>query len=144
MATSPTPTPSTAPTAAPTAPSVPPATTSPTSSLAASVEPIGSVLYQEPPEAGPVPVTLTIAGIGVDLVPVVEVGVLEDGDMEIPGADEIGWYRFGPRPGEAGVAVLAAHIAYNGRSGVFGSLARIDPGDVVEVGFADGTSRRFS
>ncbi len=123
----------------------PDTTTTPAASpLAEAVQPIGSALYEEPADPAPAPISLTIADLGVEAAPVVDVGVLDNGDMEIPGADEIGWYRFGPNPGENGTAVLAAHIAYNGRDGVFRNLTQLQPGDVVEVGFADGSTRRFA
>ena len=42
--------------------------------------------------------------------------------MEIPGVDEVGWYRYGAAPGRPGSTVLAAHIAYDGVDGVFRHL----------------------
>jgi hypothetical protein len=120
-------------------------TTVPTVDYASRVKPLGSAIFDpdavEPPP--PPPVTLTIESIGVRNAPIVDVGVLDNGEMEIPGRSEVGWYQFGPRPGEEGSSVLAAHIAFNGSPGVFRRLARIDPGAVFEVGFADGSSQRF-
>lgn len=135
--------------ASPTTSNVPDTTnpTSPTSSpprspLADAVRPLDSAIY-EPPVELPPPVTLTIDRLGVDSSPIVAVGVEDNGDMEIPGAREVGWYRYGPRPGEQGSAVLAAHIAYNGVDGVFRYLTRLDVGDTFEVGYADGTTTEF-
>ncbi len=106
---------------------------------------IGDARYQPPTPQDPseIPTSITIDGIDVSRAPVVEVGVLSNGEMEIPGATEVGWYRFGPSPGAQGSSVLAAHIAYNGRDGVFRFLADVDIGTVVEVGFADGHVERF-
>ncbi len=116
-----------------------------TSPLAELVKPLGSATYD--PETllatGPVPVGLHLETIGVDNAPVIPVGVLDNGEMEIPGATEVGWYRFGPSPGENGSAVLAAHIAYNGRNGLFRKLDQMQPGDSFEVAYDDGTTRRF-
>lgn len=64
--------------------------------------------------------------------------------MEIPPAKEVGWYRFGAVPGETGAAVLAAHIAYNGRNGAFRRLVDVELGERVEVELADGTTRAFA
>jgi hypothetical protein len=64
-------------------------------------------------------------------------------EMEIPGAREIGLYRFGPVPGESGSAVLAAHIAFNARDGVFRDLDDLEVGGVVEVSYDAGSSKRF-
>ena len=69
--------------------------------------------------AGPVPRQLQLPTIGVVDAPVTSVGVEPNGDMEIPGAREVGWYQYGPTPGADGSAVLAAHIAFNGVDGVF-------------------------
>ena len=115
------------------------------SPLADLVKPLGSALYD--PDAAlrtsPVPVGLHLETIGVDNAAIIPVGVLENGEMEIPGASEVGWYRFGPSPGEIGSAVLAAHIAYNGRNGVFRQLDQVQKGDAVEVAYDDGTISRF-
>jgi sortase (surface protein transpeptidase) len=88
-------------------------------------------------------VTLTIGDIGLTDAPIRAVGVGPTGDMEIPGAEEIGWYRFGPRPGEAGSAVLAAHVAYNGRDGVFRHLADLQPGAALTITFDDGSAHDY-
>lgn len=115
-----------------------------TSPLAALVRPLGSARFvpgSRTPAA--MPVTVSIPAIGIDDAPIVDVGVLPDGGMEIPGAREVGWYRYGPLPGESGSAVLAAHVAFDGRNGVFRRLADLEPGSVVEVAFDDGALARF-
>jgi len=121
---------------------VAPETTSPFADL---VKPLDSAVYD--PDAAlptsPVPVGLHLETIGVDDAAIIPVGVLENGEMEIPGASEVGWYRFGPSPGEIGSAVLAAHIAYDGRNGVFRQLDQVQKGDAVEVAYDDGTTSRF-
>lgn len=63
--------------------------------------------------------------------------------MEIPGATEVGWYRFGATPGASGSAVLAAHIAFNGVDGVFRRLSDIDVGETFSIEFEDGSLREF-
>lgn len=89
---------------------------------------------------GPRPVGLTIDALGVRAAEVLGVGVEDNGDMEIPPADQVGWYQFGAKPGdEAGSAVLAAHIAYNGRDGVFVDLDELSVGARIEVVYDDGT-----
>lgn len=111
--------------------------------LADQIEFIGSSLEAASGEDGPVPVSLDIPGLGVTGATVTDVGVEADGDMEIPDASEVGWYRFGPRPGDTGSAVLAAHIAYNGVDGVFRNLTEMRSGDRFSVTFSDGSSRSF-
>jgi LPXTG-site transpeptidase (sortase) family protein len=89
------------------------------------------------------PVSLDIPAIGVTGGPVIAVGVEPNGEMEVPPADEVGWYRFGPTPGQAGATVLAAHVAFDGRNGIFVRLDELSPGDEVTVGLADGTTATY-
>lgn len=89
------------------------------------------------------PTSLAILDIGVTDARVIPVGVNADQSFEVPPADQVGWYRFGPTPGADGSAVLAAHIAFDGVDGVFRHLADTEVGAIVEVGFADGTSQRY-
>lgn len=67
------------------------------------------------------------------------------GQMDVPNnVTEVAWYEYGPSPGEAGSAVLAAHVDLESRGpGVFYGLADLELGAVVLVGFDDGTTRRF-
>ena len=84
------------------------------------------------------PVGLRIPSLGID-APVLPVGVDANGEMEVPEATDVGWYRFGPAPGAEGSAVLAAHVDYDGRRGVFFELRRLEPGARLDVTFADGS-----
>ena len=81
--------------------------------------------------------------LGIELAPIDPVGVEPNGEMEIPGADGVGWYAFGPSPGETGSAVLAAHIAYNGVDGVFRDLVDSQVDDVFTVVFDDGSESDY-
>lgn len=119
-------------------PAAPPST----SELAALVAPAGSTATLPEATTGPVPVGLRYEAIGAD-APVLSVGVAPNGDMEIPGAAEVGWYRYGPTPGREGSSVLAAHVAYGGQDGVFRRLAGATPGDRFDVTYDDGSVRTF-
>jgi sortase (surface protein transpeptidase) len=92
--------------------------------------------------AVPAPARLTIDRIGVD-ARVVAVGVAADGTMEVPAAQDVGWYRFGPAPGAPGSAVLAAHVDFDGEEGAFFRLRELGPGDAVVVTAADGGTQRY-
>ena len=96
-----------------------------------------------PPAAVAQPVRLRIADLRIGAAPVIPVGVEANGELEVPPASEVGWYRFGSAPGEAGSSVLAAHIAYDGEDGVFRHLADVSPGALVDVELDDGTSRSY-
>lgn len=86
-----------------------------------------------------VPLSLSIPALGVE-APIVALGVDGEGRMDIPrDVDEVGWYRFGPTPGDDGSAVLSAHVDSRSQGpGVFFRLGTLRPGDVVELESADG------
>lgn len=86
------------------------------------------------------PVRLVLRARGLDAA-IVAVGVDQHGAMALPtDVDRVGWYRFGPAPGDAeGSAVLAGHVddAEQGL-GALSRLAGARPGDRVEVVLASG------
>ncbi|HST65732.1 MAG TPA: class F sortase [Mycobacteriales bacterium] len=93
----------------------------------------------------PAPVEVELPSIGVR-TKVDPVGVDEQGDLQIPeDVADIGWYRFGPRPGDpAGSAVFSGHVdsAEQGQ-GAFYRLRELDPGDKVVVRTGDGKARTY-
>ena len=96
-----------------------------------------------PPARPGVPVRIAIPSIGVEHA-VVPVGVRPDGKMEVPGVDDAGWWAPGPRPGAThGSSVIAAHVDFDGRPGVFRDLQRLEVGSDVIVTDDGGTSRRY-
>ncbi|HEY6634356.1 MAG TPA: class F sortase [Acidimicrobiia bacterium] len=103
-----------------------------------------SLLTDLPVATGPYPVRLVVDELGVD-APVQPHGVDSDGRMDVPNnIDDVGWYRFGPSPGDPGSAVLAAHVDLAGPGrGVFYDLGELEPGDEVEVRYDDETTARF-
>ena len=116
------------------------------SPLAALVESAGNMrldLDAALDALGPEPVGLSIPDIDLDDVRVKDVGVQANGEMEIPGATEVGWYRWSPSPGEPGSSVLAAHIAFGGRDGVFRNLDDLQVGDRFVVHYDDNSTREF-
>ena len=97
-----------------------------------------------PMAAAPVlrPDRVRVPAIGLD-APIVSVALEPDGQMEIPSATDVGWYRLGPAPGQQGSAVLAAHVDYGGQRGAFFDLRSAPVGAEVIVD-GDGVSRRFT
>ncbi len=66
-----------------------------------------------------IPVRVQIPAIGVDSV-LMRLGALADGTMEVPPVGfPAGWYSNAPTPGELGPAILAGHVDWGGRPGVF-------------------------
>jgi Sortase domain len=71
------------------------------------------------------------------------VGIEEDGELEIPDEDEIGWWEHGSAPGLPGATVLAAHVSWNHTTGPFNRLGRAEIGERLEVDAGDGTTRVY-
>jgi sortase (surface protein transpeptidase) len=88
------------------------------------------------------PVSIAVPAAGVD-APVVAVGLRSDGTMEVPGVDLAGWYEPGPRPGEAGPAVIVGHVDSRDGPAVFYRLGGLQPGDRITVGQQGGGSHAF-
>ncbi len=96
------------------------------------------------PEQRPAPVRLAVPARGVDTA-VDPVGVEPDGQMTIPAdVGRVGWYRFGPAPGDDGSAVIAGHV--DDREQGLGAMAPLRDaavGDEVVVTDAAGTAGRW-
>lgn len=90
------------------------------------------------------PLTLSAGSIGIEAAPIRPVGVDGDGYFDVPAREEVGWYSFGPAPGERGSSVLAAHISTDGQPGVFKDLRDLDTGHQLSVGFDDGSTELFT
>ncbi len=102
---------------------------------------------ETPPAAATVslPVRLSIASIGVDTI-IQPTGLTNDGDMAISdNAVEVAWYRLGPKPGEAGSAVIAGHYGWkDGVGSVFNELHTLRPGSTVTVYGDGGEAKSFT
>ena len=90
------------------------------------------------------PIRLEIGDLSIQ-APIEPVGYdAENDEMEVPrSASVAGWYEFSATPGEAGSAVLAAHVDWNGRQGAFFDLYLSEVGTRVVVEFDDGTFTEF-
>jgi len=72
------------------------------------------------------------------------VGLLPDGAMDVPkDPNLVAWYRLGPRPGEAGNAVVAGHVDWGGKTAAFWRLSDLKPGDLVEITAVDERKYQF-
>jgi LPXTG-site transpeptidase (sortase) family protein len=90
--------------------------------------------------------TLVIPAIGVN-APIEPVGRLPGGSMAVPVKrqwDGVGWYQYGPRPGEHGSAVIDGHLDRPGGSpAIFWRLRDLDVGDLVMVVITGQQTLRF-
>lgn len=93
-----------------------------------------------------VPTRIAIPKIKVD-AHVRELGVNPDGTLAVPPlerAQDAGWYRLGPSPGEIGNAVVVGHVdSRHTGPAVFYRLGALRPGDTITLSRADGTVVRF-
>lgn len=120
----------------------------PAMSPAPSSPPASNLTPQPAPQpAGTSPVslpeTVEIPAIGVHS-DVVALGLDDEHRLEVPGDPDVaGWYAGGPRPGEAGAAVVVGHVDWTDGPAVFWRLAHLAPGDHVVVHGLDGTATTF-
>jgi hypothetical protein len=91
----------------------------------------------------PDPVRLRIPALQVD-GPVQRLGLQRDGSIAVPERTDVaGWFAGGPRPGEAGPAVLLGHVDSRDGPGIFIGLSRVKPGATVQIDRSDGTTITF-
>lgn len=94
----------------------------------------------QPTTARPVRVIIPRIDVDADLV---GLGLNDDQSMEVPDFGDAGWYEPGPRPGERGPAVIAAHVDSVDGPDVFHRLTELEAGDRITVEHADGTRSTF-
>ena len=75
--------------------------------------------------------------------PIGEVGIEDDGELEVPDETTVGWYKYGSAPGLPGATVLAAHVTWNRKVGPFHKLGQLEPGAEIDVALQDGTERTY-
>ncbi|WIY04263.1 class F sortase [Amycolatopsis mongoliensis] len=91
------------------------------------------------------PASLSIPAIGVRTDVLKDLGLTSGGELEVPGdATTVGWFTGAPSPGEAGPAVLAAHVDYKHVPGAFSRLKELHPDEQVRVGRSDGRTAVFT
>jgi sortase (surface protein transpeptidase) len=97
-----------------------------------------------PSDASAAPTRVRIPSVGVDAA-IVPVGVDGRGFVVIPReVRQVGWYRFGPAPGDpAGAAVFAGHVDTRQQgAGALFPLRSVDVGDRITV-TADGRDLEY-
>lgn len=83
----------------------------------------------------------------VDLTATFEgpLGIHDDQTVEVPDSyEEVGWYKYGPTPGELGPAIVLGHVdSYEGPA-VFWPLRKLKPEDQIFIDRIDGTTATFT
>jgi hypothetical protein len=122
------------------------ATVDPTTPELSAIQVASARLADRRPEpSGSRPNRVRIVSIGVDAA-IVAVGIEEPTNrMQVPDdISKVGWFRFGPTPGEPGSALLVGHVDSSVLgAGVFFRLRDMPVGAVVSVDFTDGSTARF-
>jgi len=128
-----------APAAAPPAPTPRPTTSAPAAVPTGPV-PTGPVAAEADATA---PVAIRIPDLSIDQA-MVPLGVTPERKLEVPEEwMDIGWWKTGPAPGEAGGAVIAGHVNGDGKPAVFVDLPSLAVGAQVEVQREDGSVATF-
>ena len=79
------------------------------------------------------PVRIQIPALHVD-ASVIPVGVTGSGALQVPeNVSQAAWYQDGSAPGQRGTAIIAAHVDFAGRLGLFNKLHTLKKGDVIIV-----------
>jgi hypothetical protein len=90
------------------------------------------------------PVRLRIPAVRIDTTFEGGMGLNADKTVQVPDSfTEVGWYKYGPTPGELGPAVILGHVDSKDGPAVFWSLGQLEAGDEVLVDRADGSVARF-
>jgi sortase (surface protein transpeptidase) len=95
------------------------------------------------PEANPL--RLRIPEIAVDAPFEEPLGLKANGEIGVPESYEtVGYYKFGPTPGEIGPAVVLGHVdSYEGPAVLF-RLGQLEVGDEIMIDREDGTTATFA
>jgi len=91
-----------------------------------------------------VPVQLRIPELSIETGFEGPLGLDEYGAVETPVSyEEVGWYQYGPTPGELGPSVIIGHVdSYEGPA-VFFFLGQLEQGDEIVVDREDGSEAVF-
>lgn len=115
-------------------------TSSPTAEPTEEPEPEGMSASQ--------PVTISVPAIGVDGAETMQLGLQDNGMIEVPpyhGGSPPGWYVHSPTPGEVGPSVILGHRnALEGGPGIFADLPTMEPGDSITVTRKDDSVAHFT
>ncbi len=90
------------------------------------------------------PVRLRIPTLNLDTTFEAPLGLNADLTVSVPKSyEKVGWYKFGPTPGEVGPAVVLGHVDSVDGAAVFYELGQLTPGDQIFVQRQDGTEAVF-
>lgn len=90
------------------------------------------------------PTRISIPKLNIEANFEAPLGIAADKTIEVPkGYTTVGWYKYGPTPGEIGPAVVIGHIdSYQGPA-IFHELKNLVPGDRIFIDRKDGNTAEF-
>ncbi len=89
------------------------------------------------------PVRVAIPALNVN-ARVIPVGVDRTGALRVPkNVVQAAWYQSGSAPGQPGTAIIAAHVDFGGKLGLFNRIHTLHRGSVVYVTDASNHTRAF-
>lgn len=90
------------------------------------------------------PAWVSVEAAGLEREPLRPEGLTPQGTIN-PEQGQAIWYVGSDRvvPGQVGTAVLAAHETYYDQPDVFSDLGEVTEGDLVTIGYGNGTTREF-
>ncbi|MDE9364603.1 class F sortase [Luteipulveratus sp. YIM 133132] len=75
---------------------------------------------------------------------VIDLGLQPNRRMEVPqNGKQAGWFTGSPTPGQLGPSIIAAHVTWQSKRGVFFELGAMKPGQRIEVDRQDGSTAAF-
>lgn len=90
-----------------------------------------------------VPMGLVIPAIDVSTT-VGTLGLQPDGQIMVPATTRaVGWFKYGPTPGQLGSSTILGHVDSFKGPGVFFNLKNLKPGDTLTVTLADHAVTHF-
>jgi hypothetical protein len=94
--------------------------------------------------SGAAPVRLVLPTVGIDTTFEGPLGLNPDQTIAVPTSyTEVGWYQYGPTPGELGPSVIVGHVDSVAGPAVFYRLGGLAVGDRFTVERADGSVAEF-
>lgn len=110
-------------------------------SIGPSQEPAPAAAAAPVPAERPVELEIPAMKLSVAVSPV---GLTAEQHLQVPAFGESGWFQPGPKPGDAGHAVIAGHVDSKTGPDVFHGLHNLRPGDAVRVRMSTGAVLAFS
>jgi hypothetical protein len=90
------------------------------------------------------PTRLKIPSVGMNTTFRGPLGLEKDGSVSVPDSyTEIGWYEYGPTPGERGPSVVLGHVDSLTGPAVFYPLKQVEIGDEIFIDREDGLTAVF-